>query len=665
MKKHLFSFIFILSLFTGISAQQTKPTPSPQISPTPQATVKPASTPKPDPAEQRLRKHVTYLASDKLEGRRTGERGATAAAGYVANMFANIKLKAGVENKLGKRSYLQIFPYTTGVEAAKTNEFRLDITKLDGNHIVATNMLPVRPLGASPDAEVANNEVIFAGYGIAAPDRSFDDYAGLNVQGRIVLAFDGMPESGDPKSSFAKFNVYAKAKIAKDKGALGLLLISNEQDFEKDPKTKLTYDPTLGELALPTFIISRNTGYNMLGTNEEGMKTIAGFIEMKKDTPGAKVTLPQMPKSLVGFKLKLNKKNANAYNVIGMLEGTDPVLKNEAVIIGAHYDHLGRGGQGSLAANSTEIHHGADDNASGTSALIELAGQFAKAKSNKRTLIFIAFGGEEEGLLGSKFYVNNPAFPIDKTVAMINMDMVGRLKDQKLTIGGIGTASEWKGLVESKNPKIPNPEDVKILNAPIASSSGEAPPGVLSSVSSSRIPTFTLQLNEDGFGPSDHSSFYGKQIPVLFFFTGTHADYHKPSDTADKINYAGLNQITQYVSEIVRAVDINPKKPTYTVAKSSASDAGRRGFNVTLGTIPGYGDSNDGMLVDGVRDGSPAAKTGLKAGDKIVKLAGKEVRNVQDYTFILGDLKPDIEYEIEIKRGTELLKLKITPVARK
>jgi membrane-associated protease RseP (regulator of RpoE activity) len=179
------------------------------------------------------------------------------------------------------------------------------------------------------------------------------------------------------------------------------------------------------------------------------------------------------------------------------------------------------------------------------------------------------------------------------------------------------------------------------------------------------IRPFALQLNEDGFGPSDHSSFYAKHIPVLFFFTGTHADYHKPSDTAEKINYEGLLKITNYVSEIVKAVDANPKRPTYTVAKSSGTTGGRASFNVTIGVVPGYGESNDGLLLEGVRDASPAAIAGIKAGDKIVKFAGKEIRNVSDYTFVLGELKADTEYEIEIMRGTERLTLKVKPAARR
>jgi aminopeptidase YwaD len=397
------------------------------------------------------------------------------------------------------------------------------------------------------------------------------------------------------------------------------------------------------------------TGTNILGIKEAELKTIETLTVMKKDTTAkVKVSFRDLSPT-VSFKVNFVKKQTDAYNVIGILEGNDAALKTEAIVIGAHYDHLGKGGQGSRAEGSTEIHHGADDNASGTAALLELARRFAKEKNNKRTLIFVAFGGEEEGLLGSKSYVDNPVFPLEKTVAMLNMDMVGRLSENKLTVGGIGTANEWKDLVNSKN----------LTESGVATLTGlsNVPPVKVKNPSANAA-KFSLQLNEEGFGPSDHSSFYGKQIPVLFFFTGTHGDYHKPSDTADKINYKGLAEITGYIGAIVNSIDQNPAKPAYRVTQSS-STGGRTGFNVTIGVVPGYGESTDGMLLDNVRDGSPAALAGLKAGDKVVKFAGKEIRNVQDYTFVLGELKADTEYEIEVVRGAQRLILKVKPAARK
>jgi len=241
--------------------------------------------------------------------------------------------------------------------------------------------------------------------------------------------------------------------------------------------------------------------------------------------------------------------------------------------------------------------------------------------------VFMTFSGEEEGLLGSNYYVNHPLLPLANTVAMINMDMIGRMKDSRLIIGGVGTAKEWRDLVSTEK-------------------------------------TFQLTLNEDGFGPSDHSSFYAKQIPVLFFWTGTHNDYHKPSDTFDKINYDDEARILEMVARIVNQLDAADKRVTYTTAKSDSVPR-TGGFRVYLGTIPNYADSNDGLLLDGVRDDSPAAKAGLKAGDRVVKIGDHEIRNVYDYTAALGEMKAGEEYVFEVKRGAEKLTLKVKPEARK
>ncbi len=695
MKKQLFSFLLIFSFVFSVSAQTT---------------VRPTET------EKNLRTHVAYLASDALGGRRTGETGATSAAGYAANMFAQYKLKAGVsqiENGRAKRNFLQPFPYISGVEIGKDNFLRIVPAESakENKMEIGVNWMPV---GFSTNGYIAPAPLVFGGYGIAAKEANYDDFAALDVKGKIVLIFAGTPDAGNPHSAFSRFNLYAKAKIAQEKGALGLLVIADANDFKNEKLAELKYDQTNGETAIPVAVVARSIGADALGANgETELAEIEKWIEKLNAAPeNIRAKLADAPKAVAQLKVDLTKKQtAEAYNVIGILEGTDAALKSEAIIVGAHYDHLGKGGQGSLAVNSQEIHHGADDNASGVAAMLELARQFAEAKNNKRTLIFIAFGGEEEGLIGSKFYTNNPVFPLNKTVAMINLDMVGRLTGDKLTIGGIGTAGEWKGLIENKNPKSSEKivtvgeENLKIKKSveeilskngynstqvevsQIVHLYGTYPKGKLAEIiqlsqetskkpiqnflreeTSSTLPettSFNLQLNEDGFGPSDHSSFYLQKMPVLFFFTGTHTDYHKPSDTAEKINYGGLLKITNYVGEIVKAVDTNPAKPTYAVAKSSGTMGGRTSFSVSLGTVPGYGDSTDGMLVDAVRDDSPAAKSGVKAGDKIVKLAGRDVRNVQDYTFVLGEMKAGEEYEIVIVRGAERLTLRIVPAARK
>jgi hypothetical protein len=599
--------------------------------------------------EANLRKHVEYLASDKLEGRRTGEQGATYAAEYIANIFAQYKLKGGLQSANGKPNYLQPFPYVAGVTLGPGN-----VLTVNGKALASgTDWMP---LGYSPNADIPQTPVVFAGFGVVAPEANYDDYSGLNVRDQIVVILDSTPEAGNPHSPFARFNIHTKANIAKDKGARAIILMAEDPDFKNDRLSRLSYDRTLGETAIPVIGMSRSQATELFGAAGE---------DLAKKWTAAKTEGPPFAPVKISARLKVDlvKNQVNAYNVIGILEGKDPVLKNEAIIIGAHYDHLGRGGQGSLDVNSTEIHHGADDNASGTSAVLELARQFADASrnrdssgagkrwQNKRTIIFMSFSGEEEGLLGSNYYVNNPVWPLDKTVAMINLDMVGRLKDQKLSVGGIGTASEWRSLIDKANPT------TEVVASTVTLGSQ---PTTTSATVSGPTKQFNLQLNEDGFGPSDHSSFYSKKVPVLFFFTGTHQDYHKPSDTFEKINYTGLSQIAYMVYGITDYLSQIPTRPTYTVAKSSGT-MGRTGFNVSLGTVPNYAETSDGMLLDGVRDNSPAAKAGLKPGDKIVKLAGHDVRNAMDYTFVLGTMKAGEEYEVVLKRGDETLTLKIIP----
>jgi hypothetical protein len=676
MKKQLFSFLVLLSFLTSVSAQAIKPTV----------------------AEKNLRTHVAYLASDRLEGRRTGEQGATFAAGYVANMFAQYKLKAGFGANAGgkaKSNFLQSFPYVTGSALGEDNALEFK-SKETGAKAALKLKDEWMPLGFSTSEAVTNLPLVDVGYGITAKGLNYDDYRGADVKNSVALAIDGAPDK--KLEQFA--DVRRKALAAREAGAKALIILV---DIKQEKFTKLIYD-NQGDAGLPVVVMSHESmskayqfnlpktgvaarssdgteihyrGDTSITTKPDGTTivekadgtTFTYKTEIVKEENGSYIkradgkTIVKNPDGTsvelendyllretlgtkeedftVSVSVELNRKTADAYNVVGILEGTDAALKNEAIVVGAHYDHLGKGGAGSLAVNSTEIHHGADDNASGVAAMLELARQFAKDRKNKRTLIFIAFGGEEEGLVGSKFYVNNPAFPIAKTVAMINLDMVGRLNENKLTVGGIGTASDWNEMVKRKNDIMFDTDN------------GYGVGG-----------KFALQLNEDGFGPSDHSSFYGKQVPVLFFFTGTHADYHKPSDTAEKINYEGLIKVTNFVGEIVKAIDQNPTKPTYTVAKS-AGMGGRTTFNVSLGTVPSYAEGNDGLLLDAVRDDSPAAKSGLKAGDKIIKLAGRDIRNISDYVFILGEMKAGVEYEVVVKRGAETLTLKIVPAARK
>jgi len=584
------------------------------------------------PDVEALKKHVGYLASDELEGRRPGTAGADKAADYLAEEFHRLKLGCAPDRGEadfkcrhdGKRrsGYLKEFPFIAGVELAKNNS--MSFTRDGKNNAVAIGA-EWTPIGFSSNGAVAQAGIVFAGHGITAADLRHDDYANLDAKGKVAVAFAGSPDGDNPHGQFGRYaDARLKAIAAKDRGAVALVVIAADEKFGNDRLSKLSYDQTTGEAGVPVAVVSRQTAAKWFGMADAAQ---LGAMEKAKDKWAENAQ--KLRDVTVGLSVEITRRAVPAYNVVGVIEGNDPKLKREYIVIGAHYDHLGHGGESSLAPNSSDIHHGADDNASGTAGLLELARIFSAQRGQlRRSVIFIAFNAEESGLIGSKAYVNNPAAPLADTVVMINLDMIGRVKENKLTVGGVGTSPEFRNLAGSLNNG------------------------------------FTLQLSEDGFGPSDHSSFYAKQIPVLFFFSGTHEDYHKPSDTADKINYEGQAKIVGFVAEIARAIDRGDARPAYAVARSQSSGRST-GFRVYLGTVPSYAESNDGMLLDAVRDDSPASKAGLKAGDKIVKLAGRDIKNVYDYTYALGEMKPDQEYEVEVARGGERLKMKLTPLARR
>ena len=552
-----------------------------------------------EPSAAKIQQHVTYLASDELDGRRTGTAGANEAAKYIAKEFERLGLRPAPATDSRKINvmlarYLQTFPYIGRVELGKGN-----VLSVRGGETLNLRVgEDWMPLGISANRKLELTEVVNAGYGISANELNHNDYKGTYSKTQVAVIQKGTPDGDNPHGKFTTAGqLRFKVAAAQSAGVGALLIISTEEDLKNDALARLHYD-NAGLAGIPVAVISKQAAEKLANAKQVTLTTDVVRVEVA------------------------------ANNVVGVIEGSDPILKDESIIIGAHYDHLGRGGEGSLAAREGEIHHGADDNASGTAGVLELARIFSTQRPKlKRTLVFIAFSGEEEGLLGSNYYVNHPLMPLDKTVAMINMDMIGRMKDRKLVIGGVGTAKEWRQLITAG-----------ANNA------------------------FELTMNEDGYGPSDHSSFYSKQIPVLFFWTGTHNDYHKPSDTFEKINYNDEARILSLVARIVKDVDSADPRLTYMTAKSDPPRGG--GFRVYLGTIPNYADTNDGLLLDGVRDDSPAAKAGLKAGDKIVKIGNREVKNVYDYTAALGDMKAGQEYVIEVKRGEENLTLKIVPAAR-
>jgi hypothetical protein len=658
MTRKVFSLVLIVALsFTAALAQSPTPT---------------AASP------ERLRQVIEYLASDKLEGRRTGTSGADDAANYIAREFNRYGLRPGMPDARPARTrsesptpYLQPFPYVAGVELGNNNLFFLNPGKADdiAQFKVEEDWMP---LGFSSNGDLKSAQMVFAGYGISSAELKYDDYAASNAKGLVAIVFAGTPDGDNPHGQFARAGeIRFKVAAARAAGAQALMIIANEEKLKDDRLFRLSYDNT-GEAGLPVVVISRQLAAKIMDAPDTKLTGYEKIADARYGRSGPESDPPRMIARLPWIKrmdLSVNviRRESPSYNVVGILPGNDPNLKNEAIVIGAHYDHLGRGGEGSLAPREGEIHHGADDNASGVAGLIELARMLSTQKPKpRRTIVFIAFSGEEEGLIGSSYYVNHPLVPLANTVAMINMDMIGRMKERNLIVGGVGTAQQWRSMIDADNlmqgmtvSANTNAPASLTLNRPIVVGTNGRP---IVTVDAGK--KFTLTLNEDGFGPSDHSSFYAKQVPVLFFWTGTHEDYHKPSDTADKINYAGEANIVSFIANVIRDIDKSDQRPTYTVAKSE-SQGRSMGFRVYLGTIPNYADSNDGLKLDGVREDSPASKAGLKAGDKIVKMAGHEVKNVYDYTYALGEMKAGQEYEVEIVRGSEHLTLRITPAARR
>ncbi len=627
------------------------------------------------PSTDRLRQVIAYLASDALEGRRTGTPGANDAAHYIAGEMNRYGLRPGIQMARPARTrgenqarYLQPFPYVAGAELGKDNLFFVNPGRAHdtAQFLVGQDWMP---LGFSSNGSIKTAEMVFAGYGISSAELKYDDYAVSNVKDRVAIVFEGTPDGDNPHGQFVSAGqIRFKVAAARAAGARALLIIASEEKLKDDRLSRLSYD-NAGEAGLPVIVISRQLAAKVLGSGDTKLSDFEQGADSRSANP--KNAALRVPVSGARLNIDVNvvRRESPSFNVVGILPGSAPKLKNETIVIGAHYDHLGRGGEGSLAPREGEIHHGADDNASGVAGLLELARMLTSQNPKpRRTIIFIAFSGEEEGLIGSNYYVNHPVVGLANTVAMINMDMIGRLKNRSLIVGGVGTAQEWRSMIDEDNALQSMTVSLNGTQFDPTKSSTSHPivvganGGTVVSVDPNK--KFLLTLNEDGYGPSDHSSFYAKQVPVLFFWTGNHEDYHKPSDTAEKINYEGEARVVAFVERIVRDVDRSDKRPTYTVAKSE-SQGRSTGFRVYLGTIPNYADSNDGLKLDGVRDDSPASKAGLKAGDKIVKMAGREVKNVYDYTYALGEMKAGQEYEVEVVRGSERLTLKITPAARK
>lgn len=565
--------------------------------------------------EQIILSHLKYLTSNKLEGRLAGSDGADFAAEYIAKKFEEF----GLSPLSGKTSYFQEFTFISGVELAQNNKFSITCSKNENIKKISFKLKEeFLPLPFSKSGQISS-DIVFVGYGISAPEINYDDYQDVEVKNKIVLMVMHYPKENDESSPFKKldFPIYAnlqyKISKAESKGAAGVIII-NDAENHKDAEDNLIElkDITIyGSSGIPAIHTKRKPFLNFL--KDCGIN----IIELEK-----KISEELKPKSqkltniIANMSVDLMKKKSKTKNVIGMLKGEE----EKYIIIGAHYDHIGKGEIGSEDIKSKgKIHPGADDNASGISALLQLAYNFSKKWNQKgKSLLFIAFSAEEMGIQGSTYFVNSKLIDLKNILAMINMDMVGRLTNNTLIIGGIETADEFKSIINNINSEL------------------------------------NFKFSADGYGPSDHSAFYNKNIPVLFIFTGAHLDHHKPTDTIDKINIAGIKLIVNFLENLINKLKSPELLLTFHKIKSSQPmEIPGKGYGAYLGTIPDFTYNDDGVRVAGVREGSPAQKAGIQEGDVIIQIGEKRIHNLYDLTYVLREHKPGDIIQIKILRKAE------------
>ncbi|WP_437192805.1 M20/M25/M40 family metallo-hydrolase [Planctomicrobium sp. SH527] len=620
---------------------------------------------------------IKYLSSDELEGRGVTTKGIQKAAEYIKDQFA----RAGLDVTPVEGGAFQEFEINDGARLGATNTVTLKGP--DGKTIPLT-MDKDFTVCAFGSGGTINAPIVFLGYGIEADDIGYNDFKEIDVTGKVVVVMRRNPLQSDHHGPFAVVHgisrhaaLTTKLSQAFSHGAAGVL-------FVNDPFTGRTEQQELADKVIKAQASLEEAAVSLVaeGANPETetqklrdavnhLNEVRGILgkfnpdqlmpfgyggrrsgksipcfqisqgvadELLQSTYGKKLTeLEQqidstkqpLSKELNGWTIEattdIQQIQVPVKNVIGVLEGEGP-LSHETIVIGAHFDHLGWGDDNSAAPGAKEIHNGADDNASGTAGLLELARRLGELKEKlPRRVVFIAFTAEEKGLLGANHYVDNPVFPIEDTVAMFNMDMIGRLEDEKLVIFGTGTSQRWNALID-----------------PLAEKLG-----------------FTVSKKPEGMGPSDHASFYAKKIPVLHLFTGTHPDYHRPEDDWEKINASGLARIIDLLEGVVLQTAKAPERPDYINIAGMAS-LERTGNRPYFGSIPDFGKDVAGYAIQGVAPDSPADKGGLKSGDVIIRLGTHRIGSLEDFDLVLRKFQPGEQVDVGIIRDGKETSLKVT-----
>lgn len=537
--------------------------------------------------------HVRYLADDALEGRAVGSRGAHCAGDYIAAWFQELGLDpAGKDG-----SYYYPFTIRKGAELGAGNNLTVSGRPFEAG-------VDWMPMGFSASDHV-EAPLVFAGTGLSSPGTEEDRFTRVDVSGRIMVVEWGAPD--DPTGRSMRASPHFKGTVAAGRDAAALLVLMPE-----GMELPFISDETRASLAIPVAVVRGEAAAAVRRGAESGDAAVL-------DTD-------------------VRPTHAEARNVVAVLPGADPELRDEYIVVGAHFDHLGFGGENSLAPDERAVHNGADDNASGTAGMMEIARLLATGPRPARSVLFMGFTGEERGLWGAARYLEDLTVPIDAMKAMLNLDMVGRLSTGGLVIQGVGTAEEWNDLLAAANQATGAPLDF-----------GTSP---------------------DGYGASDHAAFYEKGVPVLHLFTNTHEDYHRPSDDWDKIDGEGIERVAGLTAEIARRLagaapyEAVAMTPIIQARPTPASGGNPSGRSAGLGVIPDMTPREYGLRITGVREGGAGDKAGMKAGDVIVEFDGKEVTDIYAYMYALQEHEPGDTVQIVVERDGERITLTATLIAR-
>lgn len=548
---------------------------------------------------------MDFLASDSLKGRYPGTPEDSVLLHYITSQFEKYGLSAPAGG------YIQNFELTTGVDVDPVSSLRTGSLDMEFGK-------DFYPMGFSSGGSVSA-PVLFAGYGIVSGENTEDrnDYLDIEPAGKWLIILRGSPDGKSDLLNYSRDR--DKVMYASDKGAAGVLLVAGEKfSIEDRIETHLDPEPSVG---IPVIQVTRSAIEKLMKGSDLSIPKIENYLQ-DHSLSSAYISNEELT-----CEIKISKVSTMTGNVIGLIEGSDPVLKDEWIVVGAHHDHLGMGGSSnsSRMPDTIAVHNGADDNASGVAAVLELASRFSSTKhKHPRSLAFITFGAEEKGLVGSKYFVENMPFESSALLAMVNIDMLGRMKpDSLLQVSGVGTSAEASELLEKVNENY----------------------------------HLNLTLTEAGFGPSDHASFYMADIPVFFFTTGPHKEYHTPLDDIDSINFKGLEIATSFIADLIDQLGTIDSLTFREAGPKVSSGRSYRG-SVTLGIMPDVsgGDTN-GLKVLAVTEGRPGSTAGLKKGDIIIGIDNHVIGNIYDYMYRLKSYKPGDSVVITILRNEKEIDL--------